>query len=232
MRFSMVALATVVGCGGPPKIEPIKIGPVPPKMTKGTLTSTLCREGVCTCRTGNEDIGVPEDDRKRFEIRLGSTYDLWLTMPDTVLYKSPETAEGCFYVDLPPGKHTLELRASNDAGVSFDLQVKELGTKTKSWYDTFTFRCGHPGVCSFRELDDRKAELAAVKRNLHDACGSTKVKNVIWDHGRAPDHEHPSELAVRFTLDVYKFAPDKAHGDPSCGTGDAAGADPANDPAP
>ena len=34
--------------------------------------------------------------------------------------------------------------------------------------------------------------------------------------GKAPDALHPSELLVRLTLDVYKFAPTKEHGDPSC----------------
>jgi hypothetical protein len=218
MRLAIIALAiAIASCGG--GTTQISIHPPPPKLTTGTLAGELCKDGVCTCRSGDKDggAGVPEDGRKRFEIRLGSAYDLWLTMPGRVLYKSPETAEACFYVDVAPGDQPLQLRASHPNGVSFSLEVHELGSTTLSWYDTFAFSCGNPGVCSFQELDGKKAEYAAVKRGLHDPCGSTKVKNIIWDHGKSPDQQAPEELAVNLTLRVYKFAPWKLHGDPSCG---------------
>ena len=41
----------------------------------------------------------------------------------------------------------------------------------------------------------------------------TRINNIVWDHGKAPDGTHPSELVVRATLDVYKFAPDKTCGE-------------------
>jgi hypothetical protein len=229
MRAWILALVCAVACGGskPPKIE---IGPPPPKGTKGSLAGATCTADECKCRSAEADPGVPDDARKRFEVRLKSAYELWVTLPNTVLYKSPERAETCFYVDLHPGKHPLEMRASNPTGVSFELQLSELGTKTKSWYSTFTFKCGHPGVCSFAELDDVKAAYANVKRNLHDACGSTKIKGVIWDHGKQPDQQYPSELAMRLTMDVYKFAPWKPHGDSTCGEGGGRGPD--GEPAP
>ena len=217
MRLAIIAFA--FACSG--SSHQIAIKSPPAKMTIGTLAGSLCKDGQCSCRSGAEDggAGIPEDGRKRFEIRLGSAYDLWLTLPDHVLYKSPERAEACFYLDLAPGQHRLELRASNDSGVSVALEVHELGTKTKDWYDTFAFSCGYPGVCSFEELDGKKADYANIKRGLHDACGSTKVKNVGWDHGKSPDQHHPNELAIELTLDIYKFAPWKPHGDPSCGEG-------------
>jgi hypothetical protein len=52
---------------------------------------------------------------------------------------------------------------------------------------------------------------------------------VVWDTGRSPDQLVPSELAMRLVLHVYKFEPDKAHGDPSCGEGDGRRRDPAPD---
>lgn len=225
MRSLGLALLGIVGCGGGGTPQ-IKIGPPPMKLTKGVLTGATCENNACKCRDGAEDggVGFPTDGRKRFEIRMESAYDLWVTLPDTTLYKSPETAVACFYVDMAPGKHPMSLRASNPAGVSFAVEVHELGTDTKSWYDTFEFRCGHPGVCTFAELDD-KGKQAKVKRGLYDACGSTKVKNVIWDHGKAPDGQVPSEFALQLGLDVYKFKPFKAHGE-ACGEGTGRGAKP------
>jgi len=213
----------------------VEIGPPPMKLTKGALSGATCDGDHCQCRQGPEDggTGYPTDGRKRFEIRLSSAYDLWATLPNTVLYKSPETATACYYVDLPPGKHSMTLRASNPGGVSFALEVHELGTKTKAWYDTFAFACGHPGVCSFAELDDKKAEASKVERGLYDKCGSTRIRGLGWDHGKSPDQQYPSELQVELSLDVYKFAPWKQPGDSTCGEGgghpppddDAAGSD-------
>jgi len=182
------------------------------------LAGALCDDNRCTCRgeTADGGVGVPDTkDKKRYEIRLGSPHDLWVTInKTTVLYKNPERAEACFYVDLPTGAQEVELRASSPDGVSAALQIHELGTKTKSWYDTFKFSCGHPGVCSFNDLDAAKAELMkAPKKGVFDRCGSVKIKGVIWDHGKSPDQEHPNELAVRLTLGIYKYEPWQAHGD-------------------
>ena len=217
MRSLGLALA-LAACGGGGK-QQITIGPPPMKLTKGVLTGATCEDNVCKCRDGAEDggVGFPTDGRKRFEVRMESAYDLWVTLPGTTLYKNPETAVACFYVDIAPGKHPITLRASNPAGVSFALEIHELGTETKSWYDTFDFRCGHPGVCTFAELDDR-SKSTKVKRGLYDPCGSTKVKNVVWDHGKAPDGQVPSEFALQLALDVYKFKPWKVHGE-QCGEG-------------
>lgn len=225
----------VAGCSG--GAHQVPIGPSPPPRTTGVLVGPLCRDAICTCRERPEDAGPPEGSRKRFEIRLSSAQSLWLTMPgETVLYKDREKPVGCFYIDLAPGQHPVELRASDKDGVSAELTIREYGTTTKSWYDTFRFECGNPGVCSFGELDAARASYAAIKRGLHDPCGSTRVRSIVWDHGKAPDGAHPSELVVRATLDVYKFAPDKPHG-ASCGEGSGrppAGADdvvPVADPA-
>ncbi|HEU0029012.1 MAG TPA: hypothetical protein VFQ53_00175 [Kofleriaceae bacterium] len=213
----LLVVATLGGCGE--KRTQIQIGPPPPRMTTGTLAGSLCSDGQCKCRQGNEDAGLPQDGRKRFEIRLKSAYELWVTLPGTVLYKSPERAEACFYVDLSPGQHPVQLRASNKDGVSVALEIHELGTKTKSWYQTFEFACGHPGVCTYDDLDTKKAEYASIKQGKHDPCGSTRIKSVMWDHGKSPDKLYPSELAVALTLDVYKFVPWKPTGDATCGEG-------------
>src|SRR4051812_13586591 len=163
MRWTALFLLAACGGGG----HQITIGPPPAPRTTGTLAGPLCEYDHCTCADAQHDPGVPDGNRKRFEIRLASAQQLWVTLPgDTVLYKTVERPEVCFYVDLPPGQHPLRLRASNKDGVSAQLDVHEIGTKTKSVYDTFSFECGHPGVCSFEELDALKAKYAQYKRGL------------------------------------------------------------------
>ncbi|HEX7837933.1 MAG TPA: hypothetical protein VF469_10750, partial [Kofleriaceae bacterium] len=222
-----VAAAALSSCSGPSRPQ-IAIGPLPPRDTHAVLAGALCADNQCTCRgdgPGDGGVGVPEateatNARKRYEFRMTSAYDLWVTINrTTVLYKSPERAEACFYVDLPSGDQQVELRAENPDGVSAGLQIHELGTRTKSWYDTFAWSCGVPGVCSFEDLEAQRAQLAGGKHNLFDRCGTTKVKGITWDHGRAPDQLHPSQLVLRLTLDIYRLAATKRHGDATCGQG-------------
>jgi hypothetical protein len=222
MRQLLVLAGVLIAaaCGGDRKM--IKMGPAPAKATTGALAGPLCKDQGCTCMTSPEEAGAPAAGQKRFEIRLGPTpHDLWLTLPGHVLYKSAERPDGCFYVDLPPGAHPFELRASQPDAVSAAVAISELGTKTKSAYATFRFSCGSPGgVCSFEELDGKKAEYQDVKKHTHDPCGSTKIKEVVWDTGKSPDHQVPSELALRFVMQIYKFEPEKPSGDPTCGVGE------------
>src|SRR5689334_2090296 len=108
------AACILAACSGPGRTQ-IAIGPPPAKDTHAVLAGGLCQDNHCTCRgdQGDGGAGVPETkDRKRFEIRMTSAYDLWTTIDGTtVLYKNPERAEVCFYVDLPSGLHQVELRA-------------------------------------------------------------------------------------------------------------------------
>lgn len=212
--------ALAAACSGAERTQ-IAIGPPPPRETHAVLAGGLCQDNQCRCHRdgGDGGVGVPETaDRKRFELRLQSAYDLWVTIDrSTVLYKNPERAEACFYVDLPSGMHEVELRASNPDGVSAGLEIHELGTRTRSWYDTFAFSCGVPGVCALEELTALKAKYAATRRGLYDRCGTTRIKGVAWDHGKPPDQVHPSELVVRLTLDIYRFGAVKPHGEPTCG---------------
>ena len=217
-----LSLVVLAACGA--STTQISIGPPPPASTSGVLTGPLCAGDHCSCHddtaAGDGGAGVPGDDaHKRFEIRLKSPQAIWATVGQTRMYKNAEKAEACFYVDLPAGETAIELRAHDPNGASAAWEIHELGTKTKSYYDTFTFNCGVPGVCSFDDLDRVKAEYADTKHHVHDLCGSTKIKSLTWDTGKSPDELHPSELLVRLHLDVYQWAPYKEHGDPSCGHG-------------
>jgi len=223
MRFQSLALVPLfaIACSGGG--SQIKIGPPPDRVTTGTLAGPLCQNDQCSCGKSFEEIGVPEaDGRKRFEIRLTSAQELWVSLPQQKLYKNPEKAEACFYVDLLPGVHDVALRASNKNGVSAQMEIFEIGAKAKTKYQTFRFSCGHPGVCAFDDLDAAKVSYKEFDRGLHDKCGSTKIKGINWDHGKAPDGSHPSELLVRLSLDIYKFMPDKPTGDTACGAGEGA----------
>jgi hypothetical protein len=113
----------------------------------------------------------------------------------------------------------VQLRATRPEGVSAAWAIHELGTKTKTWYDTFHFSCGAPGVCSFDELAEQRKEFAGYTHGVEDLCGSVKIRGLSWDTGHAPDELHPSELLVRLVLDVYRRAPTQMHGDESCGKG-------------
>lgn len=208
------------------------MGPPPARSTDGVLAGPRCSGTECRCR----DLGAPEDGgvgvpsdatHKRFEVRLTSPQEIWAQIGTNHLYKSAERADACYYVDLPPGIAPVELRASNKDGAAASWSIRELGTKTKSFYDTFLFSCGVPGVCSFDELDRNKAEIQAMHRNLHDLCGSTKIRDLTWDQSKAPDGEHPTDVLVRLKLDLYKFAPWKLHGDETCGKGKPPGDVPA-----
>ena len=220
MRLGLALL--FFACSG--TAHQISIGPPPAKVTDGILAGPLCAGTECKCRdlnaAGDGGAGLPTDAaHKRFEIRMTSPQELWATVGTNHLYKSAERADACFYVDLPSGDSPVELRMSNKDGAAGGWAIRELGTKTKSYYDTFIFNCGVPGVCSFDELDRNKADYAAMPHNLHDKCGSTKIKALTWDQSKAPDGEHPTDVVVRLKLDVYKFAPWQPHGDETCGKG-------------
>jgi len=196
-------------CGG--GASQIEIGPTPPRAVTGTFAGPSCNGATCKCASSAAEIGVPEQAGvKRFEVRLNSPQAIWIKVRDNQMFKDAERAEACFYVDLPIGDTPIEMRASDPNGVSAAWSIKELGAQTQSLYESFTFNCGAPGVCSFDELRDKKAEYSDPKR---DKCGSVKIRGLTWDTGKSADQLHPSELLVRATLNVYKFIPDRPHGE-------------------
>ena len=217
---SAAPLALVLACGGGSAGSTVTILPTPEPETRATLAGPLCAGDRCTCRdpAGPVDAaGAPAEGHKRFEVRVGPIDPpLWVSIDGMVLFKSGARAEECFYVDLAPGDHSVRIRAHVDGGISAAVKISEYSPVTASWYDTFRFTCGAPGVCAHDELDRWKKGLAKYKRGIHDPCGSVKIKGLSWDTGRAPDHRYPEDLAMALTLQVYQFPPEKPHGDPSC----------------
>jgi hypothetical protein len=227
--LAFLASLTMVGCGGHgasgtgANHQGTDLGAVPDRATRGLLSGDLCKDQECTCRddsaTGDGGAGVASEGHKRFEIRVGpGSNELWVGVGSNMYYKSAERSTACFYVDLEPGQTPVTIRASHSGGISAAVAISEYGTDTKSWYQTFGFTCGSPGVCSYQELDDNKVRYQQVVKGLHDPCGSVRVEKLNWNSSEAADQVHPNELAVTLNLNIYKFAPRKAHGE-TCSTG-------------
>jgi hypothetical protein len=222
MRFLAALILVLAACGGSQTRTQVNIAPTPEPVTRAVLSGPLCAGDACQCRDstkpGDGGAGIPDaEGTKRFEVRVGPSENAqWVMVDDMVLYKSDEHATDCFYIDLPTGKHPVTLRVSRAGGLSASLSISEYGKTTQSWYETFRFSCGSPGSCSTDELDSYRASLAQYQRNLHDACGSTKVREIGWDAGRAPDQLHPQDLQLELTLDIDQFEPKFPHGDSNC----------------
>lgn len=218
-RFAPLALVGAA-CGGP--AGGVRLAPPPAPETRAVLAGPLCAGPRCQCRDleapGDGGAGVPAEGRKRFEVRLGpSPHPLWATVGDAQLYKSAERPEECFYLDLAPGKVPVSLRAPGGAGVSAAVALRELGAATGSWYESFRLACGAPGACTRDELAAEKARLAAAPHGIHDPCGSAKVTGLRWTSSAAPGGEaRLVDLRVDLTLQVYRFAPARPHGDGAC----------------
>jgi hypothetical protein len=218
---SLLLAAMVAACGGTQQ-QQVTIDPPPAPATRATLAGPLCQDGqTCPCRDesapGDGGAGAPAEGLKRYEFRVGPASNaVWVTVDDMVLYKSEQRASECFYVDLAPGDHKVGMRAHQQGGLGAAVTIREYGAAAKSWYDTIRFACGAPGACSNAELDQEKADLAQAPHGVHDLCGSTKVKGLAWNTGREPDAEHPEDLQVELTLQIYKRLPDKPKGDPTC----------------
>jgi hypothetical protein len=214
------ALALLATCGSAASA----MTPLPPRVTRATLAGPLCEgmEVQCQCRApATEDAptggsaGEPEPGFKRYEIRLGPTEDeLWATIGDMVFYKTRERGEECFYVDLRPGKHPVSLRAKAAQGFAARMTIAEQGAR--GWYDTFLFDCSTPNRCAMADLHDWDEAIRARKGEIHDPCGSTKIRDVRWQTGRLPDRLHPDELQLDLVLDIYRFTPEHGPGDAAC----------------
>jgi hypothetical protein len=184
------------------------VAPLPERMTLGALRGPLCSGKQCRCARDPKEAGLPGPASKRFEVQLGpSGEELWASVGQVKLYKSPERSIECFYVDLEPGRHRVTLRGHGEHGFGANMSVAELGPKAAWWYRTFQFECG-VAVCAVDQLEVWKERVAALGAK-HDPCGSTKVLDVDYQHGRVPDGRHPNDLALEATLEVYEFIPEK-----------------------
>jgi len=217
VTLALTAGLALLGCGGSGSQLP-QLSDPPAAETVATLAGPLCEFAACKCREGAGD--PPQTAPagfKRYEVRLGpSDNELWATVDKMVLYKSKERAEECFYIDVKPGRHPVQLRASRETGFGARLKISELAPENRGWYDSFDFSCGAPGMCDRETLASWKAEVTSFEDNIHDPCGATKIRNVVWQTGRLPDNLPPGDLQLDFILDVYKFEPTFGPGAAEC----------------
>jgi hypothetical protein len=204
-------------CAGSQQTGIEDLPPPPESITRATLSGPLCRPNRCTCvEQGNDPEQAAPEGFKRYEVRLGpANNELWASLDDMVFYKTNERAVECFYVDLGPGKHSVTLRARKEDGLGSRISIREKSAHG-GWYDTFEFACGAPGACSKQQLAAFRERVDGIKDNVHDPCGSTKVRKVRWQTGRLPDRRHPADLQLTLELDVYKFKPEHAPGSSAC----------------
>ncbi len=211
-------LALLAACSGSQKAGPIMPAP-PDRLTRATLVGPLCHGTECRCAQSPSEAGAPPSSAvKRYEVVIGPVdNELWATVGDNVLYKSPERATDCFYLDLPsPGDVPVSVRAHGDAGYGAHVTIHELRADGRGRYDTFEFICGAPGACSLDQITEWRKSLDRYTRGIHDPCGSTKINSVHWDTGRMPDVRVPADLSLTFSMKIYAFAPKAPHGDPTC----------------
>jgi hypothetical protein len=169
------------------------------------------------------DEGAPAPGTKRFELRTGRGLDeaaITIEGKGTLRKEAGASAEpSCAYIDLPPGRHVVHLRAraqNPEAGMEPALFLREYGSGTQSWYDTFQMRCGGDGrPCELGHMEAFVAEVQKTPRGLFDPCGSTRVEGVRWNALRTVG-ALLGEVTIDLTLDVYKFAPRFRHGSPTC----------------
>jgi hypothetical protein len=230
MRSTLMALfALLAGCA-PSKdaVKPTSTEDQKPIATAGSR----CQGGTCACRRVDDryqsieapttDEGAVAEGHKRFEVRTGRGLDgLTLTVEGRgTLTKATNTPEpACAYIDLPPGKHRVKVRAvaaNAELGQVPSFFISEYSADKQSWYDTFRFRCGGTdSVCEQGHMDEWVQMVRATPRGLFDPCGSVRVEGVKWNAERAVGVKL-AELEVELMLNVYKFPPRFKHGVASC----------------
>jgi hypothetical protein len=223
MRW-VACLVLMSGCASSGETKPTTVSASAPMVMSGDR----CQNGICACRAVDDfnrggitnEQGVPPG-HKRFEIRTGRGLDpLEITVAGKgTLTKSTERVDAaCGYIDLPPGKHKVRLRAqakSEASGMVPGIWINEWGERTHDWYETFNFRCGGNAPCTKDHMTEWAASDGKRPRGIFDPCGSVRVENLQWDGKYASDVK-VLELELDFVLEVYKFVPRFPHGNKTC----------------
>ncbi len=214
----------LLACPPPPKA-----GPRFPPETTLRASGARCPSGkACSCRTlaggeGQAEEGIAAG-QKRYEFRLPRTPTaLWVAVEGKgVFYKPPETlAPTCFYVDLAPGQHKVNLRAEKrdpEVGLQAALEIHEYGAKGPYWYKVFDFLCGgNANKCTKGAAQTWVEFQRKLPRGVLDACSSTMIRGVGVDGAREERLlTEFLDLDLALTLKIYGFEPYRSPGSPEC----------------
>jgi hypothetical protein len=238
LLFLAAAMALVAGACGP-----VSHGhdPAVPRYAAETSIRTAghrCQGSSCACRPllggDQEEARPPAAGHKRYEIRLPTgTHPAWVEVKGLgVVFRPAHRAEEtCVYVDFAPGDHEITYvgqERERDQGFPAILRVYEYGSRARAWYEAFLLDCGvAEGRCTKNALDDWIKATQAIPQRTVDPCSSTRFAQLRWGADR---HEGDAlkNLALTFTLKVYKFVPTRPPRS-RCegGAGRKAGAEPA-----
>jgi len=189
-----------------------------PGARDANLAGARCSGGRCSCRQRNGDGNEskpPDEDHKRFEIRLGAVGGNATLDSPTLGHFSAGSDDTCFYIDVLPGttsEATFSARGdTKEGGIAPELQIAEYGPKGPWWYDILRVECqtGPGGRCNRDAADAWGVEAKARKRGRIDPCGSAVISHLRWDtSGGTGDRELGlfRDFTVQFTIDVKRFA--------------------------
>lgn len=222
--FPLATAGLMLGCPSSQQATPS----YPPKTTL-SLSEPRCPDGVtCRCRPldSNDDQGEVEitAGQKRFEFRLPRTTSaVWVEIEGRGhYYKAAESVlPTCFYVDLPSGKHRVTVHSDNadpEVGLQTGLFINEYGPKEgANWYRTFELSCGGMNKCTKAGLESWVDAMRRLPKGHFNPCGSVKIRGVSASGSREQRQATEyKDLTVRFTLDIYEFAPDRDPASPQC----------------
>jgi hypothetical protein len=203
-----------------------------PEMTLSPMPTSRCQDGVsCKCRPLKGVPGEEETDLKageqRFELRLLATdSQLWVEVEGRgQAYKKPgQIEELCYYVDLPPGEHTITFHGKlglSDRGLKLGLELREYGPRLKEvgpfWYDVFSFNCNGMNICTDTGLATWAKGQKARPGGVLSSCSSARVVGLEYSGNESKDSSAAyDQVAVRFHLEVVSFGMVIDPSDPRC----------------
>lgn len=213
------------------------IGPLPmprfsPEMTLAPLPTSRCQDGVyCACRplkawSGEEETDLKEGEQ-RFELRLFATdSQLWVEVEGRGQVYKPASLyeELCYYVDLPPGEHTITFHGkvgTPEIGLKLGFEIREYGPRLNEvgpfWYDVFSFSCNGMNVCTDTGLAGWAKRQQSRPGGVLSSCSSARVMGLRYSGDGTKDSTAAYEqVAVRFDLQVTSYAKVVDPTDPAC----------------
>lgn len=222
----LAAVSLMLGCPSQTSVQTDVS--YPPRSTLSLSGPRCTGEGSCRCRPLDSNDDQAEAaitaGHKRFEFRLPRTTSaIWVDIEGRGhFYKAPENMRpACFYVDLPAGKHRVTIHSvmsDPEIGLQTGLFINEYGPKEGPfWYRTFELSCGGMNKCTKAGLNAWVDAMRRLPKGHFSPCGSVKLRRVAVGGTREQrlDTEY-TDLTVRFTLEIYGFAPYQNPSSPEC----------------